>query len=633
MGIWKIFFVREKLTYELEKNGKKVIYISLNGVKNIQEISKELYFKMMIFKIKEKKFFKNTNFESIKAKKLNSTVKIIGDIASNFLPIKINKNNVEELYKSFAINIENCVLIFDDLERCTINIIETLGYINTFVEYDNIKTILIANEKEIGQKISAENIELKYLISSQKEIDFEDEEQKKTKTGTFNPSKDQSDKKISINDLQERSEKLFGSDLSYIKIKEKLIGTTIYYRPDLDETIKAIIKKTITKSDVKKIITNNIDFIKKLMIDREHYNFRTLQFAFEKYMSFYNIIANLKLTKKNRVCNDIFKICLVVSFDYKANIDILKRSGEYDYSSYKITEENNLGYFIEKFNFIINEIMYSNFDKTDIEDIINSYINEIEENKKVVTKSDDPLSILQNWNIKEDDEIKIIMEEILKKLEDNKYDFTKYPLILMTFSNVVSIGFNEDKITICLNVMKKNIETDNVKKEIDFKSFGLRAVNQKALDKYNESIKDLENTVANIKNLNKISEIEKVFNTSDWGKNFEDYCFENHDNFLSKKEFFKLLDLNKIISKIKISKTIDIVHFKYGLDSVYNFSNLNDFYSEDLPSLLAFKNELQKMDTKEFNLTKKYTIQSLNEQVEKFITLIDKNKDKNDNKK
>lgn len=41
------------------------------------------------------------------------------------------------------------VLVFDDLERCKINMIDLLGAINEYCENRNIKTIILADESKI----------------------------------------------------------------------------------------------------------------------------------------------------------------------------------------------------------------------------------------------------------------------------------------------------------------------------------------------------------------------------------------------------------------------------------------------------------------------------------------------------
>jgi len=56
---------------------------------------------------------------------------------------------IPDLKPEDLLNTKDYILIFDDLERCSINIINLLGYINFFVEHQSYKVILIANEEEL----------------------------------------------------------------------------------------------------------------------------------------------------------------------------------------------------------------------------------------------------------------------------------------------------------------------------------------------------------------------------------------------------------------------------------------------------------------------------------------------------
>jgi hypothetical protein len=47
---------------------------------------------------------------------------------------------------------KDCVIVFDDLERCSIKLRDVMGYINSFVEHENIKVIIIANEDDIRNR-------------------------------------------------------------------------------------------------------------------------------------------------------------------------------------------------------------------------------------------------------------------------------------------------------------------------------------------------------------------------------------------------------------------------------------------------------------------------------------------------
>jgi hypothetical protein len=59
------------------------------------------------------------------------------------------------------------LLVFDDLERCKIPVVEVLGYINSFVEHDGLKEIIIANEGEIVEKLEPRYREIKEKLIGQ----------------------------------------------------------------------------------------------------------------------------------------------------------------------------------------------------------------------------------------------------------------------------------------------------------------------------------------------------------------------------------------------------------------------------------------------------------------------------------
>ncbi|MBU0923349.1 KAP family NTPase [bacterium] len=128
-GSGKTHFIN-KYKEELDANKQRYIYVSLYGVKNYDEI--------------ETKFLQSTNPTIFN----NKTI-FAGKIADAFINEKIKKS-LENIKKSLSsLNAKGNILIFDDLERCSINIINLLGYINFFVEHQAYKVILIANEEEL----------------------------------------------------------------------------------------------------------------------------------------------------------------------------------------------------------------------------------------------------------------------------------------------------------------------------------------------------------------------------------------------------------------------------------------------------------------------------------------------------
>ena len=72
-------------------------------------------------------------------------------------------------------NIKKAIFIFDDLERCGLSIIQTLGILNDLIENNGVKIIIIANQKEIGKVSDSSNLPHKYMVALDERIEFEDE--------------------------------------------------------------------------------------------------------------------------------------------------------------------------------------------------------------------------------------------------------------------------------------------------------------------------------------------------------------------------------------------------------------------------------------------------------------------------
>src|SRR5690348_1547229 len=125
-GIGKTFLVKRFL--QRIHPDRKCIYVSLYGLSRVDEFDDALFQAMypalgwQITKIGArltKALLKHTNFDP--GFKLN-------EVVSRFSA---------DLY------------VFDDLERCVAPLNVSLGYINTFVEHDGCKVIVIANESEL----------------------------------------------------------------------------------------------------------------------------------------------------------------------------------------------------------------------------------------------------------------------------------------------------------------------------------------------------------------------------------------------------------------------------------------------------------------------------------------------------
>lgn len=164
-GCGKTQYFKNDLTPKLEEienpNGDKfkVLYISLNGLSNINNISSEIIAANL-----------GINEKGKLTKILYSSTDLIFNATSKFLKIDDYLENKDKIDFSKFIDYKNKILCFDDIERISskLQLDEVLGYINTnFVEHNNVKVLIIGDiskikdleifkdesEKLIGRKI------------------------------------------------------------------------------------------------------------------------------------------------------------------------------------------------------------------------------------------------------------------------------------------------------------------------------------------------------------------------------------------------------------------------------------------------------------------------------------------------
>ncbi len=135
-------------------------------------------------------------------------------------------NSIDE--KFISKNSRN-IIIFDDIERCRIDIIQLMVFLNNLSENNGFKLILIANEKEINRTISPTEEALKYLVA----INY-----KAMQSGNAEKAgKDveEADTVYPVDDLQAATTKIFGEESQYERTREKLIGLTIPYSISISE--------------------------------------------------------------------------------------------------------------------------------------------------------------------------------------------------------------------------------------------------------------------------------------------------------------------------------------------------------------------------------------------------------------
>ena len=233
-----------------QENGQhKCIVLSLYGLKDLYEVSKALY-------LESRMKFLNSSSEKMVTGQFAAKTVLKG--ITSFFGIDLSKteDELKALYDS--VDLSGKLVVFEDLERSGINIIEILGYVNNLVEHDGVKVLLVANENEI----------LNYIDSPP-------------------------DKEGKTHKIPDANTEL------YLKTKEKTVSDTIRYFADINGAIEGILKsfdnKIINDMLSPKDEKGNIQIISDIQSIMETIhcrNLRSVIFGCQKTVDLYNKYAN-----------------------------------------------------------------------------------------------------------------------------------------------------------------------------------------------------------------------------------------------------------------------------------------------------------------------------------------------------
>ena len=340
---------------------------------------------------------------------------------------------------------KNSILVFDDLERCDCPLNEVLGYINTFVEQEGIKVILIANEKEIGHITSQANQELRYLVATQCDIKLEEKHEKSRSAKIaqeyhvrkYGQQPPEQPVQIDINTLQKRIEYLFGQNEAYERVKEKLIGHTIHYYPELPKVLVCLINGKGIDSNLKELLQERLTFFEEYMINEGHSNLRTFQFYLLKIQGLYDVISKLESEGQQAFLKYIIQYCFKICVAYKSGIYKYEWSSNEEYGFKSIGRIDVFGSNLN-FRFVDDYIVGSALNISRVERMLVIYENEYI--KKDNQELDDLRKLELNWYVSTDADIEIAITQIMNALDEDKYDPDVYTRIINVLLRLEDIG-------------------------------------------------------------------------------------------------------------------------------------------------------------------------------------------------
>lgn len=578
-GCGKTYFVLKTLKTKLKEHEEEkeksikgykkrnIIYISLYGVKSTEDISKKIC--VEVYLGKTDKFGKVLKKG---ADMVSSLVPVALEVAKPFTGIaELKPDDIGGVIENF-LPINNSILIFDDLERCDCSINEILGYINSFVEHEKMKVIIVANQEEIGKNVTEKGRELQYLVAAGgRDIDFEPKKEEdvilqlyRSQNGNSNEEKQK--EPIHVEQLTERVDMLFGKNLAYEKIREKLIGITLYYYPDLEKVMQTLIHDSSINIDLKTLLRNNVDFFVKYMNELNHPNLRTFQFFLSKIENLYGVISRIKNQAQTAFFNYILEYCFKICVNYKSGNLLYLWESKQEYGNVKFGKLDIFGSSLA-FRFVDDFVIDSILDSKRVERMIKIYEAEFFLSK---SEYDMPFRKLEySWHVLEDGEVEKYLEETLDGLSKNEYKVSEYARIIPLMLRLEKVGFSSAYLERAVNYMKENLKLlercvaiDDLyhpgeDKSINQQTKGiLNELNQFIQESYKENAKDT------------IGEI--IGGGNGWANRLLDYVEKNKQDIHRSSGFLVQLDINDLTVKVQDSTAKDIYDFRSCLFRVYD---------------------------------------------------------------
>lgn len=616
-GSGKTHFIQERLLSGLKDcfpdPKRSAYYISLYGMENFSQIMDEIYaasledyFDKKLGDGKGEKIHRGMNF----AVKLLSTGLKYFSIDTADLPTP-----------SEFLKLKNAVLIFDDLERCNIDVNQLFGFMNNLVEHNNIKVIIVANQTEIGKVKMSEYLPQKYSVVLNKRLKLMPE------NGSATEQQKNDCMGIDRQNLLKYTEQIFSEDALYEKVKEKLIGLTIYYQADLKRIYESIISKYVVNESEREYLNAEKELILTIFERKQHYNIRTLIFAVMALDKLLKIIEKITFQpqeyigiQKRQIINYVVELSIHLKTAKKpyswsnstAQSGMINLTSDSPYSwenriyGYKFVDEYLLNRFLDAAS-IQSHILFLMLEQKSIDEN-HAFINALKYN------------LLYSWWELEDSQIEQLLKDILQELSEMKYHPRYFKNMIITLMQLNYHGFNGIDFKRYVDLMELRLE----QKEDEFKNESLHVLSDDKVfvADYMKIAQPLLTIIEN-----KERKAKEIINDSlkidkSWGDVFYKGCCDNKQNYLSDKKFFFYLEPEKIIGRIKGSSVKDLYLFLDGIKEVYSFSNLNDFFKADIEHIAETIDKLNIEQLSEEKITKKLVLTKLYDKLQESLKLI-----------
>ena len=549
-GIGKSYYIQNALIPFLKKSKCEYdcIAVSLYGLKSTAEISRSLY-----WGIRAKRFLPNN--EAMAAGKLIAK-NLIGSLL-NHCEISLCTTNydLQTLYES--INLAKKLIIFEDIERSRIDILDFLGYVNSLVDQDQVKVLLVANESEI----------LKYDETEDPDIqDSVDGLLQGAETYTVkNPTR---------------------HTLKYLATKEKVVSDTIPFAGNCTSAISEILQSF--GAPLKKFVNDSsIRVIYDIMSRCDCSNLRSFIFACQKYTDILEL-ANDPIGKMDETTRDCFIPCIFYGilnfvFRFKAGKTALWDGGEH--YSIKLGSED-----FPLFKFCYEYITKQKFEVKQVPDAAEA----LSKKRQYSTTADPDLRILYSYSTHYEQEVRQAIQSVSQKLKSqNEIGFYEYGSIAaysIIVKHLLGVDIEDIKTQLVANLHGQG-------NEVEFEELFQTVIevdDASVTQEYNDLCFEMS---ASLKADPKF--FAEFTYSPERAYDFCKYAQENSGKFLSQGYFAAKLDLKRL-SQMFFECSPEQKHFiRAAFSSVYHAECIKPFLAEDAASIAKLHDLLVKDMEKE----------------------------------
>ena len=613
-GSGKTFFVTKKLKGEIDKSEaiserpRSVKYISLYGCKNISDIQENLVWEIadearrsltkkagLSDKIQKKFGKKDEEKQNISDSVLLSTKKIGNEILKKFFP----GSTVYDIAADW-INLKSYIFIFDDLERCDCPLNEVFGMLNGLVEHEGTKVIIIANEKEIDTEKS-DSVELQYLLALDSSIEWPKREER---SNWLNRYRDKT--KIRLDELEWRRSIMFPAkeNLSdYKRIREKLIGVTLRYQPDMDYIIEQIIANTQLEDDKNDILMSLKKDFMGSMNYYQHHNLRTFQFFISKIdylLTEFNKL-NIDVDYKKKVSAVIVRETFRCAIEYKSNYHPI--NDPYSFIKREETAKSKtIKEYVEKGEFSSEKF------SEDISNIVIEFKSNI--------SADDPFNLLYNqyyfhtqkWNEEQ-------LERMIKNLSNDRYPIGVYEKMVLTVVRLVDMGFSKKYLDEIKQYMLVNIKHRTPVKKLEVDLWYMDE--GKIKDNTKSFLDEINVAVESHSEMQKRMTVNEILCKDNWMEELDLYTNSLVEGTYKDISVFSQAEADSWYDAIHRSTPEEIDEFRHWLNSIYPSTSTRNSFSEDAQVLIDLWKKLNPEN--EQDLIKKACTNWLKNQIQAII--------------